>query len=98
MALLDEDVRRIESLGYARERFAMESKGLMVLKNLAIAASSTMEPVAPSTKTGRLNAGSTPWSSRSTSEPLQWIGCAPSGMSFISAPNRGEDRSISITG
>ena len=34
MALLDEDVRRIESLGYARERFAMESKGLMVLKSL----------------------------------------------------------------
>jgi hypothetical protein len=34
MALLEGDVRRIESLGYARERFAMESRGLIVLKNL----------------------------------------------------------------
>jgi len=34
MALSEEDIRRIESLGYARERFAMESRGLVVLRNL----------------------------------------------------------------
>lgn len=34
MALLEEDIQRLESLGFARERFAVESKGLVVLRNL----------------------------------------------------------------
>jgi hypothetical protein len=34
MALLEEDIQRMESLGFARERFAVESKGLVVLRNL----------------------------------------------------------------
>lgn len=33
MALSEEDMRRIESLGYKRESFAVESKGLLILKN-----------------------------------------------------------------
>jgi Fe-S-cluster containining protein len=33
MALSEEDIRRIESLGYERESFAVESKGLVILKN-----------------------------------------------------------------
>ena len=33
MALSEEDMRRIESLGHQRESFAVEFKGLMVLRN-----------------------------------------------------------------
>lgn len=33
MALSEEDMRRIESLGYKEESFAVESKGLVILKN-----------------------------------------------------------------
>jgi Fe-S-cluster containining protein len=33
MALSEEDMRRIESLDYRRESFAVESKGLVILKN-----------------------------------------------------------------
>lgn len=34
MALSEEDMRRIESLGYKRESFAVESKGFVILKNV----------------------------------------------------------------
>jgi Fe-S-cluster containining protein len=33
MALSEEDIRRIESLGYRKEAFAVESKGFVILKN-----------------------------------------------------------------
>jgi Fe-S-cluster containining protein len=34
MALLEEDIGRIEAMGYRREQFSMDSKGLVVLKNI----------------------------------------------------------------
>ena len=33
MALTEEDIRRIESLGFKKESFAVESKGLVILRN-----------------------------------------------------------------